>query len=65
MTTDVRRHSDGSIDFDFYRKRAAMLRNQAMREVATQWIAPVAVRVMAGALGFAIVIPSAIGTARD
>ena len=65
MTPDVRRHSDGSIDFDFYRNRAAMLRNQARREAATRWIAPMDVRVIAGALGFAIVIPSAIGASRD
>jgi hypothetical protein len=28
---DIRRHSDGSIDYDFYRARAYALRAQAMR----------------------------------
>ena len=65
MTLDVHRHSDGSIDFDFYRTRAATLRRQALRDMATQRIAPIGARVMAGALGFAIVIPSVVGTVRD
>ena len=29
---DIRRHSDRSIDFDFYRARATALRNEAIRE---------------------------------
>ena len=29
---DIRRHGDGSIDFNFYRARAAALRAQAMRD---------------------------------
>jgi hypothetical protein len=29
---DIRRHPDGSLDFDFYRRRAARLRSQAVRE---------------------------------
>jgi hypothetical protein len=29
---DIRRDNDGSIDFDFYRARAAALRNQAIRQ---------------------------------
>ena len=29
---DIRRHGDGTIDFDFYRAQAAALRSQAMRE---------------------------------
>jgi hypothetical protein len=29
---DIRRHPDGSVDFDFYRRRAARLRSQAVRE---------------------------------
>jgi hypothetical protein len=33
--------------------------------MATQRIAPMGARVMAGALGFAIVIPSALGPVRD
>jgi hypothetical protein len=31
-TTRVRRRPDGSIDFDFYRARAAALRTQALRD---------------------------------
>ena len=31
---DVRRHSDGSIDFDHYRSRAAALRGAALRDAA-------------------------------
>ena len=65
MTIDVHRHSDGSVDFDFYRTRAAVLRRQALRDMATQRLAPIGARVMAGALGFAIVIPSVVGTVRD
>ena len=29
---DIRRHRDGTIDFDFYRAQAVALRSQAMRE---------------------------------
>ena len=32
---DVRRHSDGSIDFDHYRSRAASLRGAALRDAST------------------------------
>jgi hypothetical protein len=32
---DVRRHSDGSIDFDHYRSRAAALRRAALRDAST------------------------------
>jgi hypothetical protein len=31
MSHDIRRHPDGSIDFDFYRVRATALRRQAMQ----------------------------------
>jgi hypothetical protein len=30
---DFRRHPDGSIDFNFYRRRARRLRRQAMRQL--------------------------------
>lgn len=30
---DTRRHPDGSIDFDFYHRRAARLRRQARRQL--------------------------------
>ena len=29
---DIRRHQDGTIDFDFHRAQAVALRSQAMRE---------------------------------
>ena len=32
QSQEIRRHRDGSIDFDFYRARAVALRSQAMRE---------------------------------
>ncbi len=31
---DIRRHPDGSLDFDFYRTRAIALRRQAMQDSA-------------------------------
>ena len=54
----VRRHHDGSIDFDFYRASAAALRRQGMRDGPAVRAASVSALIMAGALGFAIVIPS-------
>ena len=56
MSDDVRRHPDGSIDFDFYRAEAVQLRRQALRDALRS--ANAGTSVMAGALGFAIVIPS-------
>jgi hypothetical protein len=56
---DVRRHDDNSIDFDFYRTRSIALRRQAMRDSLTLRTASAGALVMAGAVGFAIVIPSA------
>ena len=35
QTDTVRRHSNGSIDLDFYRSQATALRRQAMRDAAT------------------------------
>ena len=32
LAQDIRRHPDGSINFDFYRYRSRALRTQAMRE---------------------------------
>ena len=65
MTDDVRRHPNGCIDFDFYRTRATALRGQAMRDAATLRLASAGAVVMAGALGFALVIPPAISTVHD
>jgi hypothetical protein len=60
-----RRHPDGSIDFDFYRARAATLRQVALREVARERIVPAGTSVMAGALGFAIAVPCTTTGMRD
>ena len=53
----VRRHPDGSIDF--YRANATALRGQAMRDNRTLRVAFVGAVVMVGAIGFALVVPSA------
>ena len=55
----VRRHPDGSFDFDFYRASATALRGQAMRNNRTLRVASVGAVVMVGAIGFALVVPSA------
>ena len=54
----VRRHGHDSIDFDFYRTRATALRGQARREGRSLRSATAGVLVMAGAIGFALVINS-------
>ena len=59
QTHDIRRHPDGSIDFDFYRTNATALRGQAMRDNHTLRMASAGAVVMAGAIGFALVVPSA------
>ena len=59
QTHDVRRHPDGSIDFDFYRASVTALRGQAMRDNRTLRMASAGAVVMAGAIGFALVVPSA------
>jgi len=56
---NVRRHPDGSIDFDFYRASATALRSQAMHDNRTLRVASAGAVVMAGAIGFALVVPSA------
>lgn len=56
---DIRRHPDGSIDFDFYRANATALRGQAMRDNRSLRMASAGNVVMAGAIGFALVVPSA------
>jgi hypothetical protein len=57
MSDEVRRRPNGSIDYDFYRAEAERLRRQAIRDAARSTAGGAA--VMAGALGFALVIPSA------
>lgn len=64
-TPTIRRHAGGSIDFDFYRTQSTALRGQAMRDAATLRSAATGALVMAGALGFAIVVPSATQTVHD
>ena len=56
---DVRRHPGGSIDFDFYRVSTTALRGQAMRNNRSLRMASAGSAVMAGAIGFALVVPSA------
>ena len=43
---DTRRHPDGSIDFDFYRRRAARLRRQGRRDLYKRARLPVGWRNM-------------------
>jgi hypothetical protein len=54
-TLDVRRHADGSIDFDFYRRRAMRRRRLARRTFVKQGLA--AARRMAVASVFVIATP--------
>src|SRR5262245_34316702 len=42
LAQDIRRHPDGSLDFDFYRRRAARRRVQARREVFGGKVVPAA-----------------------
>jgi hypothetical protein len=56
MTQDIVRRQDGPLDF--YRTRSTALRGQAARDRAALRTAAAGVLVMAGALGFAIIIPS-------
>ena len=58
MTETIHRRSDGAIDLDFYRAGATAQRRQAMRDSRSLKIAAAGMLVMAGAVGFAIVIPS-------
>ncbi len=55
----TRRHERGSIDFDFYRARATALRGQAQRERWSLRAVAAGTLVVAGAIGLALVIPSA------
>ena len=64
-TPDVRRHADRSIDYDFYRAHAAELRRKALRDFAARPAWPMRPLVMAGALGFAVVIPSTAAAVHD
>jgi hypothetical protein len=59
MTQDphIRRQQDGSLDIDFYRTRAVAERRHAMRDDRALRMACAGGLVMAGALGFAVVLP--------
>jgi hypothetical protein len=37
LSTDIRRHADGSIDFDFYRRQAARTRREAKIDFTRRW----------------------------
>ena len=60
----IRRHPDGSLDVDFYRRRAARLRAQAMRDVVATKVVPLAKALIAVAiLAVALrLVPAADGT---
>jgi len=58
---NTRRHSDGSIDFDFYRRQAARRRRAARRSVVKACLAMAAGTLRAGA---ALVVDLTIGLAR-
>lgn len=50
----IRRQTDGSIDFDFYRAEATALRRQAMRDARTVRTAGLAVAVQAAVVGLVL-----------
>jgi len=61
---EIRRHVDGSLDVDFYRRRAARLRRQAMRDMLKEKAIPLA-RVLVAAAILAVtvyLVPAADGT---
>jgi hypothetical protein len=58
MTLRIRSRTDCRIGFDTYRTRTTALRGQAAREGAVLRTAAAGALVMAGALGFAFVIPT-------
>jgi hypothetical protein len=65
MYTDhVRRHPDGSIDFDFYRRRAARRRAQAMRRLVSRvklYRNPLVGVALLAAIAMAIATPGTLG----
>ena len=56
---DIRRHPKRSIDLEFYRASATALRGQAKRDNRALRVASIGAVVMAGAIGFALVVPQA------
>ena len=61
---EIRRHPDGSLDVDFYRRRAVALRARAKRDTLRNKAVPLAkVLVAAGILAVTLyLVPSADGT---
>jgi hypothetical protein len=59
MTDDIRRHSNGCIDFDFCRAEAIALRRQARGEAGFR-LGAATTAMMSGAIGFATVTPAAM-----
>jgi hypothetical protein len=59
FSQDVRRHADGSIDFDFYRTRAISLRGEAMRDGLMLRYACAGALTMLGALAVFIHVAAA------
>jgi hypothetical protein len=56
MTQHVRRRQDGSPDIDFYRSRPIAERRRAMRDDRALRMACAGGLMMAGVLGFAVVL---------
>ena len=54
----ARRHADGSIDYDFYRKGAIALRRQAMREAGMLKAVRAGLVALAATLGAVVLIAS-------
>lgn len=63
-TCDIRRHSDGSIDYDFYRAGAAALRRQAIQDPSMRRLSLRSVTMQVTVLAFAILAASAVGPQR-
>lgn len=56
QTHTVRRHPDGSIDFDFYRANAIALRRQTLRDFVTLKIAGASVLATIATLALVVFI---------
>jgi hypothetical protein len=56
---DVRRHSNGSIDFDHYRIRAAALRGVALRDASTLRSTFKVITILAAAISGAVLVANA------
>jgi hypothetical protein len=62
MDDDVRRHPDGSLDLDFYSRRAARLRTQAFRDFVAAKAALIRTALAVTAVAAALVVmPAADG----